>query len=540
MTEPAPHSIRRHPLLADGRRLEAILENMYAQIQRVMHRGLRPERRPVPGAGGRERILVGGEAAIDVLQEALLGLLSYDPAQLNTTWEALSVTIARNKAIAAVREATKGRHGRGAEAQELGVVSLDAEASSESLPSGSATALVDRLASEQDPQDEFERIQQQLVIIRVAGQILSDRDRRIFFDVHFRGVSRAEVGRQLDLSGQGVGRISAPPPNGSSGKPVWIQHFLPSLNPTKGGLMTDHDDPLDAVISGFLDHLEGEGELPSLDHLTPGERVRAVELIASLKAGRGIDPYASRPSIEELLADTPYEEALGAASSRELAAGLDEQIVAQLAHLSARVFADRAATGIPGVRSDCVVLVQGVRLRVQVHEELSGPAQLASLDVSEAAGPIYGRFPDTAGVVLLYPDGDLSSVIVDPFDLEYCIETPSGTVGSPGTRRVVMPLRDAVQSYLEEVAPTLDVLPGPSAPPDPFDLAVLAQQVAAAAVRAVASEGTRARIAAKRDTWSALGDAEIEAITQLVLAGMNLPLSREALEERISAVADAA
>src|SRR5687768_15383545 len=92
-----------HPLVADRARLEKMTDNMSAQIQKVIYgRGRNP---------GSERALHGGESAEDVLQDALIALLEYDPGKLRTTWEALSVGIARKKAFAALRRATRGRRG---------------------------------------------------------------------------------------------------------------------------------------------------------------------------------------------------------------------------------------------------------------------------------------------------------------------------------------------------------------------------------------------------------------------------------------------
>ena len=60
------------------------------------------------------------------------------------------------------------------------------------------------------------------------------------------------------------------------------------------------NDPVDAVVQAYLDHLEEGAPEPSLDHLTPNERKLAHDLIDSLKAGRGINPYQSRPSLSSL------------------------------------------------------------------------------------------------------------------------------------------------------------------------------------------------------------------------------------------------
>lgn len=69
-------------------------------------------------------------------------------------------------------------------------------------------------------------------------------------------------------------------------------------------MMKHEDDPVDAVLEAFLGHLEGTGPRPSLDHLTDDDRRRAEALMEVMEAGRGIDPRASRPSIEALLAGT--------------------------------------------------------------------------------------------------------------------------------------------------------------------------------------------------------------------------------------------
>src|SRR5215468_11166111 len=87
----------RHPLVDDRARLDKITDNMYAQIHRV-------------------------------LQEALIALLEYDGANLHTTWEALSVGIARKKAFAALRRATRGRRAGSAcrgDPDDVTVIPLD-------------------------------------------------------------------------------------------------------------------------------------------------------------------------------------------------------------------------------------------------------------------------------------------------------------------------------------------------------------------------------------------------------------------------------
>lgn len=183
-----------HPLLADRPRLDRILSNMHVTIQRVMYgRQL--------GHDG-ERLLHGGVSARDVLQQALLELLHYDPVKLTTTWEALSVTISRRRAIDAVRDSTKGRRPASAEADApdaLTVVSLD-------------EIIDDRTGADtsvwSDPEQAFIHNEQQKVLRRLI-RALPEPARTIVDAIHYRQRSRVEVGKLVNLTPQRVGQIYA-------------------------------------------------------------------------------------------------------------------------------------------------------------------------------------------------------------------------------------------------------------------------------------------------------------------------------------------
>lgn len=220
--------------------------------------------------------------------------------------------------------------------------------------------------------------------------------------------------------------------------------------------MTASDDRVDAVVEAFIDHLEGLGEAPALDDLDVEERARAEALIGSLEAGRGIDPYASRPSLEQLLAGTPLETALEAhdVDPRDDLLHRIRDRLTLYAPFHVDVWPDNAAAAI-GIGSDFVALVSAQRLRIQIRSDVE-PSRLASLDPAAVAGPLYGAFPDTAGVIVVHPGDELSSIAVDPFDTEPYIETPAGTVARPVMHRPIMPLEDTVRAYLDEIAPALD------------------------------------------------------------------------------------
>jgi hypothetical protein len=266
-------------------------------------------------------------------------------------------------------------------------------------------------------------------------------------------------------------------------------------------------------------------------------------LISSLEAGRGIDPYASRPSLEQLLAGTPLETALDAsrfdAEPGEDMLGRIRDQLSLYAPFHVDIWPDNAAAGI-GIHSDYVALVSAQRLRIQIRDDVDGPSRLASLDPAAVAGPLYGAFPDTAGVIVVYPDGELSSVAIDPFDTEHCIEAPAGTVARPTTYRPVLPLADTVRAYLDEIAPALDTTIGSDVMrADDVDPAAIARDAASRAVERVVRDGRRAKISAKQATWSDLGEAEVDAISDLVLDAV-AGLDHAALESRINALAEAA
>jgi hypothetical protein len=307
--------------------------------------------------------------------------------------------------------------------------------------------------------------------------------------------------------------------------------------------MTESDDRVDAVVEAFMDHLDGLSEAPALDDLESDERARAEALISSLGAGRGIDPYASRPPLEQLLAGTPLETALDASRltaepGGDLLGRIREQLTLY-APFHVEIWPDDAAAAI-GADSDFVALVSAQRLRIQVRADVDEPSQLAALDPAAVAGPLYGAFPDTAGVIVVYPDDELSSVAIDPFDIEHCIGTPAGTIVRPVTHRPVMPLVDTVRAYLDEIAPALDTTVGlEAARGEAVDPAAIAHAAAHRAVERVVVDGRRAKIDAKQATWSGLGEPEVDAITDLVLDAI-AGLDPATLESRISALADAA
>lgn len=183
---PVPSS---HPLLVDRVRLEKIKRNMHVQIQLVLH-GRRT-------SDDVERALPGGASVDDVLQEALLALLRTAPHMVRASWEALSVQIARNKAKDALTDSTRGRRSPDAEPgspDDVSVVSLG-----ELLD----TADTD---STMDPEAAFVVAEQHLVLLRLARETLTERERLIFFSGYYNTRTNRALGEQLGISGQAVGQ----------------------------------------------------------------------------------------------------------------------------------------------------------------------------------------------------------------------------------------------------------------------------------------------------------------------------------------------
>ena len=191
-----------HPLLADRERINRITDIMYAKIQKTLFPDNLGSRRRVE----TEQVLEGtAVSADDVLSDALVGLLSYPPERLEGTWEGLAVGIAHNKAVDALRAAEKGLRGT-KHRDQLHLVSGDHQsynAEGELNPS-----LFESIPSNWgDAEAEYFVMQNALKVRDLAREILDDRDRKVFFAIHFEGDSREEVGKRLDLTSQRIGQI---------------------------------------------------------------------------------------------------------------------------------------------------------------------------------------------------------------------------------------------------------------------------------------------------------------------------------------------
>jgi RNA polymerase sigma factor (sigma-70 family) len=194
-TQPEPGTMNNHPLLQDRARLDQITKVMRRKIEKT----LRVKEDP---AGKYERVIAGGASCGDVLQDALLGLLRFPQSRLKGTWEALAVRIAQFKAIDALEEATRGRKRKEGEddGDEIDEVRIGA------LGDDELAALAELGA---DDYDEYVALAQEDLMIQLARDLLDERDRRVFYGRQYLGVPKAELARELGLSGPGVADIYA-------------------------------------------------------------------------------------------------------------------------------------------------------------------------------------------------------------------------------------------------------------------------------------------------------------------------------------------
>jgi hypothetical protein len=293
--------------------------------------------------------------------------------------------------------------------------------------------------------------------------------------------------------------------------------------------MTKPNDRVDEVIDAYVDYLDGDRDEPTLDHLTEDERAEARRLIKSIRSGRGLNPYSSPPSLESLLAGTPFQGSL----ERDLPIDDDmlDLVRAELgAYASVVRDVDASERGLAG---DFVLRVEGQRLRVVV---VAATRALTDGRSVASAHALFGAFPDTCGVLLVRPDAEMSSIAIDPFDASECIVAPSGVVEGPRARRPVLPLANSLRLYMEFIAPDLSDSSGPLEGRE-LDVAELALVAARRSVEAIAADGQRARIPAKKEAWGSFGDTQTTALAALVLGLINNPESADTIEDGIEALA---
>jgi hypothetical protein len=249
-------------------------------------------------------------------------------------------------------------------------------------------------------------------------------------------------------------------------------------------------DPVDAVILAYLDHLEGAGPAPAVDHLRERDRVRATQLMAAMRGGHGIDPRHPRPSIESLLADTPMAGLIPTLNhTGEDAADL-ETVRGVLADIDRRA---RVAVDGPGV----VLSYLDLRARFVL---VPGAAPTMTRRVRGQVEAIFRDDPDTSRVgVVAAGSAELATQLVSVDDVADTITTPRG---ERHTRwEPPLPLTLAARRLLELSAPEWPPFDFDRANASPLDVAGLAAEIAG---RIIQRESTRSYRGDKRRAYRAL------------------------------------
>ena len=157
--------------------------------------------------------------------------------------------------------------------------------------------------------------------------------------------------------------------------------------------MTSEHDDLSKFRDAYLDYLEGYREEPPALRDLPEEQRRAAEaFVESITAARGVDPYASRPSIEQLLA---FRSPTGDRTS-ELGETLQDHL-RMTVDPRALVTPDAASAAV-GLASVLVIHARGMRIRV-VPETRSANLEHAFTSRAEAIAMVFSAFPDTHAVL---------------------------------------------------------------------------------------------------------------------------------------------
>ena len=267
-------------------------------------------------------------------------------------------------------------------------------------------------------------------------------------------------------------------------------------------------DPVDAVILAALDHLEGTAPRPTLKHLTEADRLRAAELLAGIVAGRGIDPHASRPSVESLLVDTPLVTFFPAVNPVR-AGSVDLTAVRRVLDN----VDSRARVDIDPASATVVYSYLDLRTRFVIVPD-------ATIET------LFDTDPDTdrVGVVAGHSD-ELLTQVLSADDIGSTITTPRG---EPHLRwDPHLPLALAARRILEQSAPEWPAFDFDQAHGEALDLTALAAEIAR---RVIERESARSYRGDKRRAYKALVGHErafADLVVRVSAQGTNLDLDDE-------------
>lgn len=269
------------------------------------------------------------------------------------------------------------------------------------------------------------------------------------------------------------------------------------------------------LIDAYLRHIHEGGDVPDLSDLSEDESRELAATFKMLDAIAGI-PADLVPDLEH----DPVAKALGFIPALDASvpqlSPIEDIVIAEIASMGrdATILRDAEAAHIDEARSDLLLRVEGIRIRLAIVESLEQEGE----DALHEADRIFYRFPNTTAVVFVQADEDLLSQILEPRDCRPAIQTPEGVLVPPRPRYPRLPLRSALTGYLEDVEPIWDppdaAMGGTS---DSASAEEIARDVALSIIRRLSEGGAKARMPAKQETWIPLGDKEADGLARLIL-----------------------
>jgi hypothetical protein len=128
----------------------------------------------------------------------------------------------------------------------------------------------------------------------------------------------------------------------------------------------------------------------------------------------------------------------------------------------------------------------------------------AAWSLPEACLNLARLEPDAAAIAIAGADVHWPTVVLKVADLRTAYETPTGRRVAPRLAREPLPVVDAFVKFLDEQTTAWEVTESVSAEIGGVDIRAIAEATASGAVAAVTAQGRRARIDAKKATWTNL------------------------------------
>lgn len=295
--------------------------------------------------------------------------------------------------------------------------------------------------------------------------------------------------------------------------------------------MTFEHEDLNRFKDAYLDYLEGARDKPpSLEGLPEEQRQTAEAFIKSITAARGVDPHASRPSIEQLLESwsqtTDPTSKLSEVLQDHLRLTVDPR---------ASVTPDAASAAV-GLASMLLIQARGMRIRV-VQETTSENLDYALASRAEDIAKVFSAFPDSHAVLYTTKGQEPHAVVLDRGDVHGAIETPSGERRAPCLRRSIAVATEACELWLKGIIPEFEPFStGLLEPTTAHESAVDPLHLANKVVDEVSTAGARARIGAKQATWRDFGDLEAQRLAAIVQEAQRGDFSEEVYKSHLDEI----